>query len=353
MSSHHPNGQADIAVYVGNGQSGDIHVLRLSVGGGKLSLVQRQPFPGLEEPGRSLPLALSPGREFLYAASRGTPRGVASFSIDPSTGALSVLGFAAMAESVAYIHTDRSGRFLFGASYDGNLVTVGPIGPDGIAQDVTQRVATAPHAHGIMSAPDNRRVLATSLGGDVVYSFDFDHVGGALAQARTTSLPKGTGPRHFVFDPNGRHLYLLGELDASITVFEYDAEQGTLHSKQSVSTLPAGFDGTAWGSDIHITPDGRFLYASERRSSTLASFGVETDGRLRPLQNVPTETQPRGFGIAPTGRYLLALGQLTDHVTVYAIDGADGALSMTDRIAVGSGPDWVEMVELKTTERAP
>jgi 6-phosphogluconolactonase len=345
MSSHHESNPAAVAVYIGNGQSGDIHVLRLSTGSGKLSPVQRLPFPGLQEPGRSLPLARSPGREFLYAASRGMPRGVASFSVDKRTGALAVLGFAAMAESLAYIHTDRSGRFLFGASYDGNLVTVSPIGPDGVALEVTQRVATAPHAHGIMSDPSNRRVLATSLGGDVVYSFDFDQAEGVLSPPRSTSLPEGTGPRHFIFDPTGRRLYLLGELDASITLFDYDAEQGALTSKQRVTTVPAGFDGAPWGSDIQITPDGRFLYASERRSSTLASFAVEADGRLRPLQNVPTETQPRGFGIDPTGRYLLALGQLSDHVTVYAIN-EDGTLSVTDRAQVGSGPDWVEMVEL-------
>lgn len=346
MSSHLPNDQADLAAYIGNGASGDIHVLRLSSRDGKLGLVQRMPFPGLAEPGRSLPLALSPGGQFLYAALRGAPRGVASFRIDRGTGELTILGVAPMAESVAYIRTDRSGRFLFGASYDGDLVTVSPIAADGVAQEVANRVRTSPHAHGIMSDPSNRHVLATSLGGDVLYSFDFDQAAGTLTQPRTTALPKGTGPRHFVFDPAGTRLYLLGELDASITVFHYDPGQGALSSKQVITMLPAGFGGTPWAADIQITPDGRFLYASERSSSTLASFAVEADGRLRPLQTIPTETQPRGFGIDPTGRYLLALGQLTDHVTVYAIDGASGGLSATDRVEVGSSPDWVEMVEL-------
>jgi 6-phosphogluconolactonase len=346
MPSDLASAQADLAVYIGNGRSGDIHVLGLSVRDGKLSLVERQPFPGLTEPGRSLPLALSPGRDFLYAAMRGAPRGIASFRIDRATGALSVLGFAAMAESVAYIHTDRSGRSLFGASYDGDVVTVSPIGADGVVREVAQRVPTAPHAHAIMSDPANRHVLATSLGGDVVYSFDLDQAGGTLTQPRMTTLPKGTGPRHFVFDPAGTRLYLLGELDASVTVFDYDPKHGALSGKQVVTTLPAGFDGTPWGADIQITPDGRFLYASERTSSTLASFAVEPGGRLRPLQTIPTETQPRGFGIDPGGRYLLALGQSTDHVTVYAIDGGTGGLSATDRMEVGSSPDWVEMVEL-------
>lgn len=337
---------ADIAAYIGNGGSADIHVLRLSPRDGKLSLLQRMPFPGMTEPGRSLPLALSPDGAVLYAALRGAPRGIASFRIDRATGALSVLGFAAMAESVAYISADRSGRFLFGASYDGNVVTVSPIAADGVAQQVAQRIPTAPNAHGIMSDPANRHVLATSLGGDVVYSFDFDQAAGVLTQPRTTALPKGTGPRHFVFDPTGGRLYLLGELAASITVFDYDGERAALSSRQVVTTLPAGFGDAPWGADIRITPDGRFLYASERRSSTLASFAVEPDGRLRPLQTLPTEAQPRGFGIDPGGRYLLALGQLTDHVTAYVIDRETGALSATDRVEVGSSPDWVEMVEL-------
>ncbi|RDJ21849.1 lactonase family protein [Bosea caraganae] len=346
MSSHSPSSQADLAVYIGNGAGGDISVLRLSAADGKLSPVQRLPFPGLVEPGRSLPLALSPGRDVLYAAMRGAPRGIASFRIDRATGVLSVLGFAAMAESVAYIATDRSGRFLFGASYDGNVVTMSPIGADGVAQEVAQRLPTLPHAHGIMADPANRHVLATSLGGDVVYSFALDRDGGMLSQPRTASVPAGTGPRHFVFAPSGKRLYLLGELDASVTVFDYDAERGVLAGRQVVTTLPPGFGGKPWGADIQITPDGRFLYASERTGSTLASFAVEADGRLRPLQHIATETQPRGFGIDPRGRYLLALGQSTDHVTVYAIDGETGGLGVTDRVEVGSSPDWVEMVEL-------
>jgi len=345
MSHHDSRRQADLAVYIGNGLGGDISVLRLSGKSGTLSPIQRMPFPGVTQPGRSLPLALSPGREFLYAAMRGAPRGVATFRIDQATGALCELGFAAMTESVAYIRTDLSGRFLFGASYDGNVVTVSPIATDGVAQQVAQRVPTAPNAHGIMGDSD-RHVLATSLGGDVLYSFDFDQAAGTLTRPRTTVLPKGTGPRHFIFDPAGKRLYLLGELDASVTVFDYDPKHGTLHTKQVVTMLPAGFDGKPWGADIQITPDGRFLYASERNSSTLASFAVEPDGKLRPLQHIPTETQPRGFGIDPTGRYLVVLGQSTDHATVYAIDGGSGGLGVNDRAEVGKSPDWVEMVEL-------
>ncbi|MGO4677347.1 lactonase family protein [Bosea sp. 2YAB26] len=345
MSPHHASGKADLAVYIGNGSGGDISVLRLSGKGGTLSPIQRMRFPGVTEPGRSLPLALSPGREFLYAAMRGAPRGVATFRIDRSTGALSELGFAAMAESVAYIRTDLSGRFLFGASYDGNVVTVSPIGTNGVAQQVAQRVPTAPNAHGIMGDRSNRHVLATSLGGDVVYSFDFDQVAGTLTPPRTTALPKGTGPRHFIFDPAGKSVYLLGELDASVTVFDYDSEHGALNTKQVVTMLPVGFGGKPWGADIQITPDGRFLYASERNSSILASFAVEGDGKLRLMQHIPTETQPRGFGIDPTGRYLVAMGQSTDHATVYVIDES-GGLTVTDRAIVGNSPDWVEMVEL-------
>ena len=254
--------------------------------------------------------------------------------IDRATGALSELGFAAMAESVAYIRTDLSGRFLFGASYDGNVVTVSPIATDGVAQPVAQRIPTAPNAHGIMGDRSDRHVLATSLGGDVVYSFDFDQVAGTLAQPRTTALPKGTGPRHFIFGPAGKTVYLLGELDASVTVFDYDPEHGALNTKQVVNMLPVGFRAKPWGADIQITPDGRFLYASERNSSILASFAVEVDGKLRLLQHIPTETQPRGFGIDPTGRYLVALGQSTNHATVYVIEaGAAGSVLTT-------GPRW-------------
>jgi len=144
--------------------------------------------------------------------------------------------------------------------------------------------------------------------------------------ALTTGAAK-SGPRHFIWDKAQRHVYLLDELDAGLHVYAWDAARGTLQLKQSTTVLPAGFDGKPWAADLHLTPDGRYLYASERTSSTLSGFKVDAaTGRLQPLGQTPTEKTPRGFAIDPSGRFLIAVGQESHSASVYPIDTASGAL---------------------------
>jgi 6-phosphogluconolactonase len=249
---------------------------------------------------------------------------------------------------MAYVATDRSGKFLLSASYGGNKVTVNPIGPDGIAQPAQQIMATEPNAHCIVADPSNRYVLHTSLGGDLVYVEKFDAKTGKLAPSDppNVSVKAKAGPRHLVFAPKGKFVYLLNELDASIYVFPWDAETGTLKKEVQVATsLPNGFDGKPWAADIHLTPDGKFLYASERTTSTLAAFRVDPNtGMLTSIDSYPTEKQPRGFSIDPTGRYLLAVGQLSNSMTSYAIDKATGKLTKLKEYPMGKNPNWVEIV---------
>jgi 6-phosphogluconolactonase len=156
------------------------------------------------------------------------------------------------------------------------------------------------------------------------------------------------GPRHFRFSPDERFVYLLCELDASIYVFPYDAASGRLSKETQVaSAVPPGFAGKPWAADIHLTPDGKFLYASERTSSTLAAFRVDANsGALVPIASYPTETQPRGFAIDPSGRTLLAVGQLSNSLTAHAIDPDSGALRALARYPVGKNPNWIEMARL-------
>ncbi len=335
--------------YVGHGENSDIHVLALDPVSGALSTVQRVTVPGIAKGGSSMPLAISPDRRFLHAGIRGEPLVVASFRIDPLTGRLAHLGNAPLADSMAYIATDRSGRFLLSASYGGNKISVNPIGPQGFVQLPQQSIPTEPKAHAIIPDPANRLVLAASLGGGIVLRFRLDPASGRLEPCTppSTAVQAGAGPRHLVFDPSGRHVYVIGELDGSITVFDYEPETGGLAQKQVVSILPPGFAETPWAADIHLTPDGRFLYGSERTSSTLAAFTVDrSTGELAPVASYPTEKQPRGFNIDPTGRHLLAVGQLSDHLTYYRIDQQSGALTEVGRLAVGKNPNWVEIVTL-------
>lgn len=337
-------------VYVGSSDSQDVAVFSLNKTG-ELLAVETVPIPGPTKPGASLPLAISPDKRFLFAGLRNEPYTVATFAIDAKSGKLKYVGSGPLADSMAYIGTDRTGRFLFGASYGGHKVTVNPIGANGVVGQVQQVIATKPNAHAILPDPSNRYVLHTSLGGDVVHQQRFDAKTGLLSanSPDAVSVKPKAGPRHLVFAPNGKFVYLLNELDASLYVFSYDAASGTLGKElQVVDTLPKGFaTDKPWAADLHLTPDGKFLYASERRSSTLAAFRVGGDGTLALVDNYPTEKQPRGFNIDPSGRYLLAAGQLSNSMTSYEIDGKSGKLTKLKEYPVGKNPNWVEIVTFR------
>ena len=156
-------------------------------------------------------------------------------------------------------------------------------------------------------------------------------------------------PRHLALHPNGRFLYLLNETDATLCAYAVDAGNGTLAELQTrVASLPPDFVGKPSAADLHATPDGRFLYASERATSTLAAFRIDAaKGTLSLLGRYPTETTPRGFAIDPRGRFLLAVGLASNAMTVYAIDPMRGSLAEVERYPVGDMPNWVEIVDLE------
>lgn len=341
--------QAEAAgfVYVGSSDSQDVTVLELTRNG-DLTPVQTVAVPGPAAPGGSLPMALSPDKTRLFVGLRNEPFSVATFAIDGTNGKLSFIGSGPLPDSMCSIAVDASGRHLAAASYGGNKVVLSPIGADGVVQAVNQIVATEPNAHCILFDPTNRYVLHTSLGGGLVYQQIFDAESGTLMPntPNTVRVTDKGGPRHLVFAPDARFVYVMDELDAVIHVFPWDAATGTMKATtQSVTALPPGFAGKPWGADIHVTPDGNFLYASERTSSTLAAFRVDgASGALMAFATYPTERQPRGFAIDPSGDYLIAAGQLSDSVTVHAINRSSGALTALNRYAVGKNPNWIEIV---------
>jgi 6-phosphogluconolactonase len=334
-------------VYVGNSDSQEVTVLELK-SSGELTPVETTAVPGPAKPGGSLPLAVSPDKKRLYVGLRNEPYSVVTFMIDAKTGKLKLVGPGPLADSMAYIVTDRSGKFLLSASYPGHKVTVSPIGADGVVQTAQQIMPTQPNAHCIVPDPTNKYVLHTSLGGDLVYQEKFDAKTGQLTpnDPPSVSVKAKAGARHLVFSPNKKFVYLVSELDGSIYVFPWDARTGTLKKEvQVASSLPKGFDGKPWAADIHVTPDGKFLYASERTTSTLAAFSVDPKtGMLTPIDSFPTEKQPRGFNIDPTSRYLLSVGQLSNSLTSYAIDKKTGKLTKLKEYPMGKNPNWVEIV---------
>ena len=335
-------------VYVGNAESNEIIVLQLDRQSGDLTVVEKVPIPGITKPGISTPMAVSPDRRILYVGTRGEPQIVAGFAIDPATGKLKHLASGPLPDSMAYIATDRTGRFLLGASYPGHKVTVSPIGPPGTVQPAHQVLPNHPNAHAILPDAGNRNAIVPTLGNDSVNQFTFDAATGKLTPNAPppVRVKEKAGPRHFVFHPNGKIVYVIGELDGAVYVFDYDAATGQLKEKQSVSALPPDFQGKPSAADLHVTPDGRFLYGSERTSSTLAGFKVDpATGTLTPIGSVATEKQPRGFNIDSTGRYLLAVGQLSHGLSSYRIDPESGKLTKLKEYPMGKNPNWVEILD--------
>lgn len=333
-----------VIAYIACADSREIVVASLA-GDGALAEIER-----VKAPGAVMPLALSPDRRFLFAALRSEPFGAASYAIDRQTGRLTLIATAPLPASMAYIATDRGGRFLLSASYPSAVAAVSAIDSQGrVGPAPVQVLATAPNAHCIITDPANRFAFVPCLGGDHVMQLSFDAGTGRLTPNATAAAPtrKGAGPRHLIFHPNGRLAYLANELDASVWAFAFDAAAGTLTEIARASALPPNFSGKPWAADIHVTPDGHFLYLSERTSSTLAGFRLERDGgALASIGYWPTETQPRGFAIDPSGRFLLSTGQVSNSLTVHAIDEATGALGTLKRYPMGANPNWVEIAAL-------
>jgi len=333
-------------VYVANADSADIAILALDRSSGALREIDR-----FATGGKVMPLAVRPDRRHLYASIRSEPLAVLSLAIDPASGRLSQIGSAPLPASMCWISTDASGRFLLSASYGSSVVAVSPIDAGGVARGAQQVVATDEKAHSIQVTPDNRFALATCLGGGVVRQFCFDAASGRLDDNDPPAwrARPGAGPRHFAFHPHAPFVYLLNELDATLDILAFDRARGTLRDSGAVvSLLPANFAGGApWAADLHCTPDGRFLYASERRSGTLSSFAIDPQsGALAPIETMATEAEPRGFALSPDGRYLVAVGQASHCLSLYAIDAASGNLARLDERAVGRNPNWVEIVDL-------
>jgi len=343
-------------VYVSNAEDGDIGIYTLRPDGSLL--------PGARVAAGKpvMPMSVSPDRRFLYAAVRSKPFAVITYAIDRTTGALSKRSGAALAESLPYIRVDRTGSFLLGASYGGNLVSVNAIGKDGTVSDPRQVIPTARNAHSIITDNTNRFVFVPHLGTDQIFQFRFDAKTGRLT-ANTppvVQLKAGSGPRHIIMSADNRFAYLLNELTATVTTLSLDGKTGLLTEVGSASALPPdtklgpgaprpspgrNVDNDVWASDLHLTPDGKFLYAAERTSSSLGALAVDAaTGKLTYLSSTPTETQPRGFAIDPKGRTMIVSGEKSETISVYAIDPGTGALSLREKYPTGKGSNWIEIV---------
>ena len=354
----------ELALYVGtytSGGSEGIYLYRLDLADG--SLKHAGTTAGVVNPSY---LTLDPGRRFLYAVNEveefgGAASGaVSAFAVERKTGALRFLNQrASKGGAPCYVTTTESGRFVLVANYSGGNVAVLPVLADGSlgeAVDAEQGAGSgpnrerqeAPHAHCVVLDRANRFAYSCDLGTDKVMVYRFDRRTGALSANAPPSvaLKPGAGPRHLAFHPRGRFVYVLNELNSTVTALAHDPARGTLRELQTVSALPGGFAGANTGADIHVTPDGRFLYCSNRGHDSLACFALDArTGKLRPVGHTPTEGKtPRNFVIDPTGRFVLVANQKSDNIVTFRLDSQTGALRPTGQTASVPSPVCLKLV---------
>jgi len=322
-------------------------------------LVQREVFANGANPSW---LAMNPARTHLYAANetatyQGTNSGsVSAYAINRGNGHLTLLNtVSSQGAGPAHLSVHPAGKHVLVANYAGGTVAVLPLaanGELGLATDVQTgrgdlgpaRAASAPrgsfaisgherpHAHMIESDPSGQFVLASDLGRDRIFVWKFDAQRGRLVEndPPMVALPPGDGPRHFAFHTSGRWLYSLQEEASTIAVFAYDANRGRLTARQTISSLPKGYAGTNFTSEIVVTPDGRFVYAANRLHDSIAWFSIAETGLLTLLGEQWTRGDyPRSFSIDPSGNYLFSCNQRSDHVATFRRDSSSGELTFT------------------------
>ncbi|HEX4262797.1 MAG TPA: lactonase family protein [Verrucomicrobiae bacterium] len=305
-------------------------------------------------------LALDPKRRLLFCANEtdtfnGKPGGgVSAFSIDPATGKLKPINQqSSMGAGPCHLVLDKTGKNLLVANYGSGNVAVLPVAANGRIGEATcvvqdegkgpnSRRQQGPHAHCAVLSPDNRFAFVCDLGIDKVMIFKFDAERGQLTpnDPPFALVAPGVGPRHIVFHPNGKFAYVINELGSSVSAFAYDARAGTLKELQTLSSLPANYEGSSTAAEIAIAPSGEFLYASNRGHDTVAVLAVDPKkGTLSWITEQKSGGKtPRHFGLDPSGKYLAICNQDSNTLLTCHVDAANGHLTASDVFAEAPSP---------------
>jgi 6-phosphogluconolactonase (cycloisomerase 2 family) len=319
-------------------------------------------------------LAINPAGTHLYSANessafQGTESGsVSAYSISRPGGRLTLLNtVSSEGAGPAHLSVHPAGKHVLVANYHGGSVAVLPIQADGRLGPATdskrapgpvgaERAASAPpgsfaisghdrpHAHMIQADPAGRFVLASDLGMDQIFVWKFDAAKGALSanDPAAVSVPPGDGPRHFAFHPNGRWLYSIQEEGSTLILFDYDAARGVLTKRQTVSSLPKGFAGTNYTSEVMVSADGRFVYAGNRLHDSIAVFSIGRAGELAFASETWTRGDyPRSFNFDPTGNFMYSCNQRGDALTTFRIDRKTGGLAFTGQYTPVGTPSMI------------
>jgi 6-phosphogluconolactonase len=344
-------------IYIGtytSGKSKGIYSAQFNAASGKLGtpeLVAETKNPSF--------LALHPHKHFLYAVSEmdstdGKPGGaVSAFAIETKTGKLTPLNQQSSEGSgPCHLAVEKTGKCLLVANYGSGSIAALPIGKDGSVGErataiqhqgssVDKGRQEGPHAHFITPDPANHLALVCDLGLDklLVYKLSPNSAKLAANEPAFASVAPGAGPRHLAFHPDGHAVYVINEMALTMTAFSYDAKDGVMKELQTISTLPADFNGKGSCAEVEVHPSGKFLYGSNRGHDSIAVFAIDPKThKLTLVEHQSTRGKtPRHFAIDPTGKWLLAENQDSDSIVVFKIDSATGRLSPTGQsIEVGS-----------------
>jgi 6-phosphogluconolactonase len=329
----------------------------------KILVFEMDPGTGKLNPGAVIPAvggpsasAISPDKNTFYVGLRNSEE-LCSYRIDPNTGGLTQTSKVSVESSPTFLSTDRNGKFLLSAYYQGAHVAVHKIGDDGSVGDKPiVWLETAPAAHAIQTDRSNKFAFVPhiarmndsvmnppgdKLGPNVIFQFKFDEKSGELSPNSPLKVEQQEflGPRHFCFHPALDVVYFSDEQGGSVTAYRQDISAGTLTAFQTITTLPDGFSGRNTCSQIQITPSGRFLYVPNRGHNSIAGFSVDaSSGRLTGIGQVETESVPSAFSLDPDGNFLFAAGSESDRLASYRIDAGTGALTPLETYSAGKRP---------------
>jgi 6-phosphogluconolactonase len=345
-----------IGTYTRRNGSKGIYVYRFYAESGKTAYLNE-----IDDVSNPSYLAVSNDTKFVYAVnedSRG-PGSVSSFKFDAKTGKLDSINKLPTAGGPAYISIDKARKSAFVADYAGGNLLVFPINKDGSLDPLAQKIQDegngpnkkrqeVPHAHTAVLSPDEKYLLYTDLGTDKINIYRYK-AGKTppLANGTSVNAIAGNGPRHLVFSNDGKYLYNIQEMGAAITAYKYD--DGKINAFQTVNMAPEGFTGTNGAADIHISPDGMFLYGTNRgTASELLVYSInQQNGELTYVDRYKTGKEPRNFIIDPTGGYLLLASQNSNSVVIFKIDKATGKLTQTPSTIEISAPVCLKLVPVE------
>ena len=326
-----------------------------------LGLVAETPNPSF--------LGLHPNGKFIYAVNEGDPDSpsegsISAFVVDTSTGKLTFLNKVdSMGGLPCHVVVDQTGNFVFVANYGGGSVVSYQLEADGSIGEMASLIQhdgssvlsprqDVPHAHEVVLSEDNSHLFVPDLGMDKVVVYQINAETGELTvnDPPAAELAPGAGPRHMAFHPGGRQAYVIGEIDSTITTFDFDPATAAFTSKQVVSTLPEGFDEDTSTAEIEISADGNFVYGSNRGHDSIAVFGVDPEDKtLTFVEHAPIQGRtPRNFVIDPTGAYLFSENQNTNNIVQFSREAATGRLTPTGQVLTDV-PSPVCMVFLPTS----